>query len=121
MRTVLLAEDNAINRELMTEMLQLLGWNVVAARDGLEVLELLSTIRPDAILMDFQMPRMDGREALRHIRENPSWQGLRVIACTAFAMQGAREEVLSEGFDAYLAKPVSLAELGAALKTSNDA
>ncbi|HWE86884.1 MAG TPA: response regulator [Terracidiphilus sp.] len=116
MKTILVAEDNVINRELITEMLELLGWRVIQARDGLEALDLLIEKRPDAVLMDLQMPCMDGREAIRRIRDNPAWQGLHVIACTAFAMQGDREEILGLGFDGYISKPVSLAELDAALQ-----
>lgn len=116
MKTILVAEDNGINRELITEMLELLGWQVIQARDGVEALDLLDAKRPDAVLMDLQMPCMDGREAIRRIRDNPALQGLHVIACTAFAMQGDREEILRLGFDGYVSKPVSLGELGAALQ-----
>lgn len=111
MKTVLVAEDNSANRELITEMLQLMGWRVIQAKDGVEVLHILADGLPDVVLLDLQMPRMDGRETIRHLRNNPEWASLRVIACTAFAMEGDREEILKEGFDGYLSKPVSLSEL----------
>lgn len=111
MRTALVVEDNAVNRELVTAMLEASGYEVLQAEDGSQALAVLGTRKPDVVLLDLQMPVMDGRETLRHIRENPNWRYLPVIACTAFAMQGNREEILDVGFDGYLAKPISRADL----------
>ncbi len=116
MKTVLVAEDNAVNRELVTEMLEMLGYGVLEARDGQEALEQLAAQLPDVVLLDLQMPRIDGRETIRRIRDNPAWRHLPVIACTAFAMQGDREEILNLSFDGYISKPVSFAELMAVLQ-----
>lgn len=116
MKTVLVAEDNAINRELISAMLEAMDFNVVQAVDGQHALELLSANLPDVVLLDLQMPRMDGREALRRIRENPDWSHLPVIACTAFAMQGDREEILNRGFNGYISKPISISDLVEALR-----
>lgn len=117
MKTVLVAEDNAVNRELVTEMLEALGYHVLQACDGKEALEQLAAQLPEVVLLDLQMPCMDGRETLRHIRQNPSWKHLPVIACTAFAMQGDREEILGLSFNGYISKPVSIAALMAALQS----
>lgn len=111
MKTVLVAEDNAVNRELITEMLEMSGHKVMQADDGAQALVLLETCRPDVVLLDLQMPVMDGRETIRRIRENPDWSDLPVIACTAYAMQGNREDILQSGFDGYLAKPITRADL----------
>lgn len=111
MKTVLVAEDNAVNRELITEMLEAAEFRVLQAIDGQDALMLLNFHHPDVVLLDLQMPRLDGRETLRSIRANPDLAGLRVIACTAYAMQGDREEILRSGFDGYISKPISMAEL----------
>lgn len=115
MKTVLIAEDNAINRELIAEILEAADYRVIQAVDGLDALRLLSFHYPDVVLLDMQMPNLDGKETVRRIRANPDLAGLPVIACTAYAMQGDREEILSFGFDAYLSKPVSRTELLQAL------
>jgi two-component system, cell cycle response regulator DivK len=110
-KTILVAEDNVVNRELMTEMLEAADYRVVQAVDGLDALALLGIHRPDIVLLDLQMPRLDGRETVLRIRENQDWSGLTVIACTAYAMQGDREEILNCGFNGYISKPVSMPEL----------
>lgn len=116
MKTALVAEDNPVNRELITEMLEAVDFRVLPAVDGLHAIELLSENRPDLILLDLQMPRLDGRETVQRIRQNPEWAHLPVIACTAFAMQGDREEILHCGFSGYLSKPISLSDLLAAIR-----
>jgi two-component system cell cycle response regulator DivK len=110
-KTVLVAEDNPVNRELVAEMLESAGYRVLQANDGQDALMILNFHHPDVVLLDIQMPRLDGRETVRAIRENPDLASLRVIACTAYAMQGDREEILRSGFDGYVAKPISRAEL----------
>src|SRR4051794_27561935 len=92
---VLLAEDNELNQELAVELLHQAGVDVVVAKDGREALDLLANDRGiDGVLMDCQMPVMDGYEATREIRNNPAWAKLPVIAMTANAMSGDREKVL---------------------------
>ena len=111
MKTVLVAEDNAVNRELIAEILEASDYRVIQAVDGLDALRLLGFHRPDVVLLDMQMPKLDGKETLRAIRANPDLADLRVVACTAYAMQGDREEILRCGFDAYISKPIFRAEL----------
>jgi CheY-like chemotaxis protein/HPt (histidine-containing phosphotransfer) domain-containing protein len=115
---VLLAEDHPVNQKVAVRMLEHLGHTVVVAPHGVAALAALERDRFDVVLMDLQMPEMDGFEALRAIREREENRGghLPVIALTAHAMQGDRERCLSAGFDAYLAKPIRQADLQAALR-----
>ena len=102
---ILLAEDNAINQLLATKMLNTIGYEPAKAENGVEVLEMMNAERFDLILMDVQMPEMDGLEATRHIRTKNNNQPV-IIAMTANAMQSDQEECLKAGMDDYLSKPV---------------
>ncbi|MBF0191300.1 MAG: response regulator [Magnetococcales bacterium] len=112
---VLLVEDQAINRRVAEELLKSLGLTVEVATDGLEALHMARQNGYDAILMDIQMPRMDGCEATRHLRAEPRLAGLPIIAMTAHAMTGDRESFLTIGMDDHVAKPINLDALSAAL------
>lgn len=104
---VLIAEDNAINRELLRELLEPRGYAVFEASNGIEALQLLETTRPDVLLLDIGMPKLDGFAVLEKIRSNPQVADLTVLAVTAYAMTGDREKILNAGFDGYLSKPVN--------------
>jgi CheY-like chemotaxis protein len=110
-RRILLAEDNEDNISLMLDYLPLQGYEVAVAHDGSEALQMARALRPAAILMDIQMPVMDGIEATRRIRADADLCDTPVIALTALAMPGDRDRCLEAGADAYLIKPVSLSEL----------
>jgi PAS domain S-box-containing protein len=115
---ILLAEDNEINQKVMLHMLSKLGYTADVASNGLEVLRALERQLYDIILMDIQMPEMDGVETAKKIREK--WQGKdrpKIVAITAYALQGDREYFLDAGMDRYLSKPVHLDELGAVLSS----
>ncbi|URI09052.1 response regulator [Aquincola tertiaricarbonis] len=112
---VLLAEDNEINIELATDMLERVGMQVVVARDGGEALALLASEPVDGVLLDCQMPVVDGLTAARRIRERPDWQQLPVLAITADAMVGDREQALAAGMNDHIAKPIDIEALYAAL------
>jgi two-component system cell cycle response regulator DivK len=104
---VLIAEDNAINRELLRELLEARGYAVDEACDGQAALQMMEQTRPDILLLDIGMPVLDGYAVVRKIRENPRLAALPVLAVTAYAMQGDREKILNSGFDGYLSKPVN--------------
>ena len=113
MTKILIAEDNAVNRELLRELLEMRGYTVVEACDGEEALRMIEQTQPDLLLLDVGMPVLDGFAVVRKIRENPRLAPLPVVAVTAYAMQGDREKILNSKFDGYLSKPVnsrSLAE-----------
>ena len=111
MNRVLIAEDNAINREMLRELLETRGYTVVEACDGQEVLDSVEHNRPDLLLLDIGMPVLDGFAVVCKIRGNPSLATLPVVAVTAYAMQGDREKILNSGFDGYLSKPIHAAAL----------
>lgn len=115
---VLLAEDDQVNRLLMVRLLQKLGCEAVCVENGWEALQTLEQQNVDVILMDIQMPVMDGVEATRAIRSGAhlgSKQQVPIIATTAFAMAGDRERFLEAGMNEYIPKPVDLRRLKQAL------
>jgi signal transduction histidine kinase/ActR/RegA family two-component response regulator len=105
---VLLVEDNLVNQKVVIAVLRKKGYQIDIAGDGKQALALLeSAVQPyDLVLMDVQMPIMDGMEATRLMRRDPRWKSLPVIAMTAHAMNGDKERCLEAGMDAYIAKPV---------------
>jgi two-component system cell cycle response regulator DivK len=111
MINVLVAEDNPVNRELLRELLEVRGYNVIEAADGQEALRMIEVNHPEILLLDIGMPVLDGFAVMRKIRENPSFAALAVMAVTAYAMQGDRENILNAGFDGYLPKPINARDL----------
>jgi CheY-like chemotaxis protein len=115
---ILLAEDNAVNRTVAVRLLEKRGHRVTQARSGKEAIELLPREAFDLILMDVQMPEMDGYEATAVIREREKTTGahIPIIALTAHAMKGDRERCLAAGMDGYIPKPIDPRELFAAIE-----
>jgi len=103
---VLLVEDNALNQEVAAGMLALAGVVTAVAGDGQQALDQLSAAHFDAVLMDVQMPVMDGLTATRRIREQPRWSRLPIVGMSANAMSKDREQALLAGMNAYLTKPI---------------
>ncbi|MET0013946.1 MAG: response regulator [Sedimenticola sp.] len=113
--SILVVEDNEINRQVAGELLSVAGLRVQEARDGREAVRMVTGSEFDAVLMDVQMPVMDGLEATRVIRQIPGYESLPIIAMTANAMVGDREKCLDAGMNDYVAKPVDPADLYHAL------
>ncbi|HNB40240.1 MAG TPA: ATP-binding protein, partial [Anaerolineales bacterium] len=114
--TVLLVEDNTYNVMAISEYLEAKGYRLVFAVDGLDALAKAAENSPDLILMDIQMPNMDGLEATRRLRADPAFASIPIIALTAHAMGGDRERCLAAGATDYLSKPVKLKELESTIR-----
>lgn len=116
-KSLLLVDDDVRNLFALTSALEAAGFAVTVARNGLEALERLEA-RPetDIVLMDIMMPKMDGFEAIKHIRENPRFVNLPIIALTAKAMKGEHERCVKAGANDYLSKPINLGRLFSVLK-----
>jgi CheY-like chemotaxis protein len=108
---VLIVEDNGKNMKLVRDVLQATGYSTLEATTGEEAVELALSQAPALVLMDVQLPGIDGVEALERMRQNERTASIPVLALTAQAMSGDRERFLEAGFDGYLAKPVDVREL----------
>jgi CheY-like chemotaxis protein len=108
---VLVVEDNALNLKLVRDVLTYAGYDVRSARTAEEGIGLAVAEPPDLVLMDIDLPGMDGMEALRRLRDDPRTQTVPVAAVTALAMAADRERVVHAGFDAFLEKPISVRDL----------
>jgi CheY-like chemotaxis protein len=108
---ILLADDNEANVMMVQDYLESYSYQVIVAHDGGEALQKAQEFFPDLILMDVQMPHIDGFEATRRLRANPRFASVPIIALTAFAMPGDRERCLEAGMNEYLSKPISLKAL----------
>jgi CheY-like chemotaxis protein len=113
---ILLAEDNPVNRKLALRLLAQLSYEAAVATDGLEAIAAVERNEYDLVLMDVQMPELDGLEATRRIRARWPGRDLRIVAMTANAMAGDREACLEAGMDDYMSKPIRPSELKAVLE-----
>jgi CheY-like chemotaxis protein len=111
MAKILLVEDNEMNRDMLSRRLTRRGYEVVIAEDGELGVELAGSASPDVILMDMSLPKIDGWEATRMVKANPATAPIPVIALTAHAMAGDREQALGAGCDDYDTKPIELDRL----------
>jgi len=105
-KRILVVEDNEQNLYLATFLLKKNGYEVIAARNGLEAIEKAKAEKPDMILMDMQFPEMDGYEATKRIKGIPELSHIPIIAVTSYAMVGDREKVLAAGCVGYIEKPI---------------
>lgn len=112
---ILVVDDEEMQRKMLSKILGALGYAVLEAEDGRVAVELARLRRPDLILMDIQLPVMDGLAATRRLKDDPQTQAIPVLALTALAMAGDRERALAAGCDDYLAKPIMLESLVAKL------
>ena len=108
---ILIIEDNERNLKLVRDVLQFNGFQTAEARTAEDGLALASASPPDLVLLDLQLPGIDGMEAFRQLRGSPPTADVPVVAVTALAMKDDRERVLRAGFDGYLEKPISVREL----------
>jgi two-component system, cell cycle response regulator DivK len=105
---ILIVEDHDLNMKLFNDLLEAHGHRVLQARDGAEGLKLARQHRPDLILMDIRLPGISGFEVTKWIREEQGPRYTPIIAITAFAMRGDEEQIRAAGYDAYIAKPISI-------------
>lgn len=103
---ILVIEDNDRNRRLVKILLSAKGYEVIEAKTGEEAINYLQNEKPDLILLDIQLPNMDGLTLTKNIKSQPELKDIPIIAVTAYAMKGDREKVLEAGCDAYVSKPI---------------
>ena len=111
-KTILLVEDNERNRKLVRTVLEFRGHEVVECGDGEGALPLAREHRPALVLMDIQLPKLDGISALRQLRADAETAAIPVIAVTASVTSGERERVIAAGFNGYISKPIDVATFG---------
>jgi CheY-like chemotaxis protein len=111
MTKILLVEDNEMNRDMLSRRLERKGFQVLFAVDGAEGVALAGSVAPDLILMDMDLPVVDGWEATRRLKAEPATRGIPVIALTAHAMSDDRDKALAAGCDDYDTKPVEFTRL----------
>src|SRR5918992_171560 len=107
---ILIVEDNEKNLKLVRDLLQVKGYRTLEAGTGERGIELAAEHAPDLVLMDIQLPDLDGVSALARLRADPRTAAIRAVALTAFAMKDDRQRFLEAGFDGYLVKPIDVRE-----------
>jgi CheY-like chemotaxis protein len=117
---ILVVEDNENNRLLLRDVLQAQGYRTAETDTGEEGIRLAASARPALILMDIQLPRMNGIEALHHLRADPLTRDIPVIAITASAMMHDRQRIMAAGFDNYQTKPINVREFLDGVRTTLD-
>lgn len=105
---ILIVEDNLANRKLFRDVLRMTGYTVLEASNGMQGIELAREKRPKLILMDIQMPVMDGIAAAGILKSDPITREIPILALTSYAMRGDKEKILQNGFDGYISKPVHI-------------
>jgi two-component system cell cycle response regulator DivK len=108
-KRVLIVEDNDLNMKLFHDLLEAHGYDTLQSKDGKEALRIARQHHPDLILMDIQLPEVSGLEVTKWIKEDDDLKGIPIIAVTAFAMKGDEEKIREGGCEAYIAKPISVA------------
>ena len=107
-KKILIVEDNELNLKLLSDLMELQGYDVLNTRQGLEAIRIAAEARPDIILLDIQLPDISGLDVARRLKANEATRPIPVIAVTAFAMHGDEEETLRSGCNAYIAKPINV-------------
>lgn len=117
---ILVVEDNEKNRKLVRDVLTFTGYRLAEAETGEDGVRLARELRPDLVLMDIQLPGINGITALAQIREDPALRYIPVIAVTASAMTQDRQKIMASGFDGYQSKPINVKEFLAAVRAILD-
>lgn len=115
-KTILIVEDNKDSRELAIKVLRAKGFLTIAAADGEEGLKKAASEHPDLILMDISLPRLDGYQATKMLKEQEDLREIPIIALTAHAMKGDKEKALQAGCNGYITKPINVRELANQIK-----
>jgi len=110
-KNVMVVEDNEKNRKLMRVVLKAKGYNVIEATTGEEAMSTLKKQKPDIILMDIQLPGIDGITLIKQIKVDENTKDIPIIAVTAYAMKGDEQKMISSGCDGYISKPIDTHEL----------
>jgi two-component system cell cycle response regulator DivK len=110
-RKILVVEDNEDSRELVVKILKNKGYQMIEAVDGEEAIDKALKEKPNLILMDISIPKIDGREVTKKLKSMEEFAEIPIVALTAHAMKGDREKVLGEGFEGYISKPINIREL----------
>ncbi len=108
--TILIVEDNELNMKLFRDLLEAHGYDTLEAKNGKDALKLIHNHHPDLIIMDMQLPEVSGLEVTRQIKNDDEIKTIPVVAVTAFAMKGDEEKFRTGGCEAYIAKPISVAQ-----------
>ncbi len=108
--TILIVEDNELNMKLFRDLLEAHGYDTLEAKNGKDALKLIRDHHPDLIIMDMQLPEVSGLEVTRQIKKDDEIKAIPVVAVTAFAMKGDEEKFRAGGCEAYIAKPISVAQ-----------
>jgi len=114
---ILIVEDNEKNRRLVRDVLQFKGYETIETETGEEGVEMARSRQPALVLMDIQLPGIDGIAALKRLREDPATRAMRVMAVTASAMTQDRQNILDAGFDGYQSKPINVKSFLEAVET----
>jgi two-component system, cell cycle response regulator DivK len=109
-RKLLIVEDNQDNRELAIKVLKNKGYEIIEAADGEEAIEKAISEKPDLILLDISLPKLDGYEVAKRLKSMEEFQEVPIVAFTAHAMKGDREKVIVVGFEGYISKPINVRE-----------
>jgi len=109
-KTILIVEDNELNMKLFRDLLQAYGYETLQTKDGREAVDLARAHNPDLIIMDIQLPEVSGLEVTRWIKSDERTRHIPIVAVTAFAMKGDEEKIRSGGCEAYIAKPIAVAQ-----------
>ncbi len=115
-KRILIVEDNDLNLKLFRDLLSANGYDTIETKEGYEAINLARSLRPDLILMDIQLPEISGLEVTKRIKSDTDIRHIPIIAVTAFAMKDDEEKILRAGCEAYISKPISIADFLVAVR-----